>query len=165
MATITTGSSFAWRRCANRPSIMKQCVERLLGKERKGPGLGDDEQDRAADAPANEAFDGEPDPSFQALHRRLQGPRRARFMPPSRRRKESSASISCRTAPTGPIAARSGRRASLICRPWISCAAAICWPMSRPFSARSISSSARWTGEYVVASLSWPGFAWPSTPF
>ena len=30
-----------------------------------------------------------------------------------------------------PIAARSGRRASRICRPWISYAEAICWPMSR----------------------------------
>ena len=39
--------------------------------------------------------------------------------------------ISSPTAPIAHIAARSGRLAFRICRPWISSAEAICWPMSR----------------------------------
>ena len=46
-----------------------------------------------------------------------------------------------------PYAARSARRALRICRRWISCAAATCWPTSPPSSARSTSCSGRSTDE------------------
>ena len=48
----------------------------------------------------------------------------------SRRQKASSASTWSPTARTGRTAARSGRQALPICRPWTSYAAATCWPMS-----------------------------------
>src|SRR3954463_12438582 len=68
-------------------------------------------------------------------------------MPPSRPRKASSASISWPTAPTNPIAAISGRRASPTSRRWTSCAAATCWPTSPPCSARSPPCSERWIAD------------------
>jgi NADH-quinone oxidoreductase subunit D len=102
--------------------IMKQCVEQLLGKEKVG-GFGHRRQDRAAQARRDEAVDGSADPSLQALHRRLHVPE-GESTPPSKRRRASSASIWCRTAPTSPTAARSARPAMRTCRRWISSAAA-----------------------------------------
>src|SRR5262249_33707451 len=71
----------------------------------------------------------------------------ARFTLPSRRRRASSASIWSPTAPTSRTSARSAPRALHICRQWIFLRAATCWPTYPPFSARSTSSSGRWTDE------------------
>ena len=51
--------------------IMRQCVDRLLGKESTGPVSNTRRQGRAAEARGDEAFDGSADPPLQALHRRL----------------------------------------------------------------------------------------------
>src|SRR4051794_29296753 len=72
-------------------------------------------------------------------------------MSPSRRRRASSASIWCPTAPTSPTNARSVRRALPICRQWISSARGICSPTSPRSSARSTSCSARSTGDCAAA--------------
>jgi hypothetical protein len=70
----------------------------------------------------HEDLDGGADPSLQALHRRASTCPRARSMPPSRRPRASSASTSWPMAPTGPTAPSCARRASCICRRWITCA-------------------------------------------
>ena len=124
--------------------IMKQCCEKLT------TGLGPVTVDNHKMVPPKRA---EMKSSMEALihHFKLytEGYHvpRARFMPRSKRPKASSASISSPTAPTSHIAARSGRQASPISRPWISCARAICLPTSPPCSARSTSCSAKSTGE------------------
>ena len=93
-------------------------------------------QDDAAAARRDEALHGSADPSLQALYRGLSTCRRARPIRRSKRPRASSAFIWSPTAPTSPIAARSARRDLPICRPWISAAAATCWRMPSPFSAR-----------------------------
>ena len=98
--------------------IMKQCIEKMPS----GPVIIRGRQDRAAQARRDEDLDGSADPSFQALHRRLSTFRPAKFMRRSKRPRASSASIWSPTAPTSPIAAKSARRLSCICRRWITCA-------------------------------------------
>jgi NADH:ubiquinone oxidoreductase subunit D len=51
--------------------IMRQCVDRLLGKDKVRPGVQHRRQGRAAQARRDEAVDGSSDPSLQALYRRL----------------------------------------------------------------------------------------------
>ena len=58
-----------------------------------GPVVIDDHKIVAAAPRRDEALDGSADPSFQALHRGLQGAGRARSMPRSRRPRANSASI------------------------------------------------------------------------
>src|SRR4030088_1725346 len=54
-------------------------------------------------------------------------------------------------AATSLTNARSARRVLRICRQWILSARAICWPMSRPSLARSISCSERSVGDPAAA--------------
>ncbi len=118
--------------------IMRQCVDRLLGTERVGPVSNTDgkivppkrgEMKRSMEALIHH---------FKLYTEATTSPK-ARFMPVWKRPRVSSASIWSPTVPTSPIAASCARRALLISRPWISCAAAIFWPTSPPCLAPSTS--------------------------
>ena len=73
----------------------------------------------------------------------------ARSMPPWKRRRESSASISSPTAPTGHTSARSALPPLPIFLPWTSSRAGTCWPMFPRSSDRSISCLGRLIDEDV----------------
>ncbi len=127
--------------------IMKQCCDKLNSASGEGPVDDRRRQDRAAEARRHEALDGSADPSLQALHRGLQGAgrrglRRGRGAEGRVRR----LSVSRRHQQALPLQ-DCARRASRICRRWISCAASTCWPTSARSSARSTSCSARSTDE------------------
>ncbi len=113
-------------------------------------------QDLAADPGRAEALDGSADPSLQALHRRLSRAggrdlRRGRGAQGRVRRLPGLA-----TAPTSPIAARSGRPAIRIWPRSTRWPRAICWPTCRRSSARSTWCSGRSTGEPPSRSPSRP---------
>ncbi len=137
-------SPAAWKRCASRIRIMKQCIEKLRAPEGQGPVSVLDNKVVPPQARRDEALDGSADPSLQALHRRLPRSGRRSLRRASKRPRASSASISSPTAPTSPTSARSARPASRICSRWIFSAAAISWPTSPLCSAPSISCSERW---------------------
>ena len=100
--------------------IMKQCCERLSTETR--PGQRREPQDGAAEARRDEELDGGADPPLQALYRGLSRAGR-RGVCRGRGAQGRVRRLSRRpTAPTSPIAARSGRRASPISPPWTSCA-------------------------------------------
>ncbi len=107
------------------------------------------QQDRAAAARRDEALDGSADPSLQALHRRRpragrRGLRRRRGAQgrvrrlSGRRRHQQALQVQDPRAGLRPSAGDGSHRAR-----------AICWPTSRPSSARSTSCSGRSTGDDV----------------
>ena len=123
--------------------IMKQCIEKMPA----GSGGHHRQQDHAAAPRRNEDLDGSPDPSLQALHRRLScsgrrglwrgGSAQGRIRRLSGGRRHQQA-----------LSLQDPRAQSLcICRRWITCARAICWPTFRRCWVRSTSCSGRWTGE------------------
>ena len=139
-------------------------VRRAAARQASRPGRSQrGRQGRAAEARRDEALDGSADPSLQALHRGLsragrRGLRRGRGAE-GRVRRLSGLRRHQQALPLQDPRAGLCR----ICRRWISCAAATCWPTSPPSSARSTSCSGRSTGEHVASAVS-PHDRPPSQP-
>ena len=126
--------------------IMKQCVEKLRSPEGR-PGLGRRRQDRAAEARRDEALDGSADPSLQALYRRFSRAGR-RSLCRGRGAEGRVRRLSRLRRHQQAVQVQNPRaRFRAFAAPWISCAAATCWPTCPPSSARSISCSGRSTDE------------------
>ena len=125
-------------------AVLRQAAIRPAARGRSST---DDGKVAPPQARRDEALDGGADPSLQALHRGLQGAGRrglrggrgaegrVRRLSRLRRHQQALSRASC------------ARRASPICRRWISCAASTCSPTSARSSARSTSCSARSTDE------------------
>ena len=113
--------------------IMKQCVEKLLSAEGRGPEFLRQQQDGSPKTERNETLHGSAHSTLQTLYRRVQKYPKVKSIRRWRHQRVNLEFMLFPMALTNPTVAKCVRRDLPICRPWILCARATCWPMWAPF--------------------------------